>query len=60
MLQRLPTSCHLPEFLQALIEVIDLRPRIVQLAAASRAACGREQRYLRPRIDNLSSFLGSL
>ena len=51
-LRRLPTSCHLLEFLQTLIEVIDSRPRIVLLAAASNATVGREQRYLRPRIDN--------
>ena len=41
-------------------KVIDSRPRIVLLAAASNATVGREQRYLRPRIDNLSRFSGRL
>ena len=41
-LRRLPTSCHLLEFLQALIKVIDSRPRIVLLAAASNATVVRE------------------
>ncbi|MBD9035690.1 MAG: hypothetical protein EGR33_04675, partial [Prevotella sp.] len=34
-----------------------MRPQIVLLAATSNATIGREQRYLRPRIDNLPSFL---
>ena len=52
-----PDELHFSECLQALIEVIDSRPQIVLLAAASNATIGREQRYLRPRIDNLPSFL---
>jgi len=55
-----PDELPSPGFLQALIEVIDSRPRIVLLAATSNATVGREQRYLRPRIDNLSRFSGSL
>ena len=58
-IRQFPTSCNLLELLQALIEVIDSRPRIVLLAAASNATVGREQRYHRPRIDNLSRFSGS-
>mgnify|MGYP004525620819 CR=1 len=41
-LRRLQTSCNLLELLQALIKVIDSRPRIVLLAAASNATVGRE------------------
>ena len=34
--------------------VIDSRPRVALPSAASNVTFGREQRYLRPRVDNMS------
>ena len=43
----------LAQFLQCHYHVVDSRPLVMLPSAASNATFGREQRYQRPRIDDL-------
>ena len=50
-------SPHLSaQFLQCHYYVVDSRPKVMLPSAASNATFGREQRYQRPRIDDLSGI----
>ncbi len=51
---------HFPYFSHSLKELIYSRPRVMLLAAAGSTARGREQHYLRPRVDNLLSRFSKL
>ena len=41
------------QFLQCHYQVVDSRPKVMLPSSASNATSGREQRYQRPRIDDL-------